>query len=102
MHTVKILLAGVVLLGICLLVGRWIGGGSRTVLSTAVKSFLVLWLIATLGNLWFGVSKAGYSIREEAPWLYWSSEYPQSLRLLFGGKLLSQADDRRRSATRQI
>jgi hypothetical protein len=67
MHTVKILLAGVVLLGLCLLVGRWIFGASRTMMSTAVKSFLVLWLIASLGNLWFGVSKAGYSVRGEAP-----------------------------------
>jgi hypothetical protein len=67
MHTLKILLAGVVLLGLCLLVARWIGGAAHTAVSAAVKSFLVLWLIATLGNLRFGVSKAGYSVRDEAP-----------------------------------
>ena len=67
MHTLKIVLAGVVLLGICMLVGRWIEGAAHTAVSTAIKSFLVLWLIATLGNLWFGVSKAGYSVKDEAP-----------------------------------
>ena len=67
MHTLKILLAGFVLLGLCLLGGRWVGGASNTAVSTAIKSFLVLWLIATLGNLWFGVSRAGYSLKDEAP-----------------------------------
>lgn len=67
MHTLKILLAGFVLLGFCLLGGRWVAGASNTAVSTAIKSFLVLWLIATLGNLWFGVSRAGYSLKDEAP-----------------------------------
>ena len=63
MHTLKILLAGFVLLCVCLLVGRWLGGASKT----AVQAFLVLWLIATVGNLWFGISRAGYSGKDEAP-----------------------------------
>jgi len=29
--------------------------------------FLALWLAATLVNMWVGVSKAGYSIKDEAP-----------------------------------
>jgi hypothetical protein len=67
MHTLKILIAGFVLLGLCILVGRWLGGASNSGVSTAIKSFIVLWLIATLGNLWFGVSRAGYSLKDEAP-----------------------------------
>lgn len=67
MHTLKILIAGFVLLGLCVLVGRWLGGASNTPISTAIKSFLVLWLIGTLGNLWFGVTRAGYSLKDEAP-----------------------------------
>jgi len=63
MHTLKILLGGFVFLGVCLLIGRWIGGAA----GTAVKWFLVLWLIGTLVNMWFGVRKAGYSIKDEAP-----------------------------------
>jgi len=62
MHTLKIIARGFLLLGVCLLVGRWIGG-----YVTPIKCFLVLWLIATLINMWFGISRAGYSIRDEAP-----------------------------------
>jgi hypothetical protein len=67
MHTLKVISGGFLLLGICLLVGRWIGGAAATVIATAIKYFLLLWLIATLVNMWVGVSKAGYSIKDEAP-----------------------------------
>ncbi len=36
-------------------------------LANAAKLFLPLWLIAAGINLWVGVSKAGYSVAEEAP-----------------------------------
>jgi hypothetical protein len=42
-------------------------GAAATVDATTIKSFLVLWLVATLVNMWVGVSKAGYSIKDEAP-----------------------------------
>lgn len=67
MHTLKIILGGFLLLGICLLGGRWMGGATGNLVATATKWFLGLWLIATLINLWFGVSKAGYSVKDEAP-----------------------------------
>jgi hypothetical protein len=53
--------------GSSLLVGRWIGGAAATVDATTIKYFLVLWLVATLVNMRVGVSKAGYSIKDEAP-----------------------------------
>jgi hypothetical protein len=37
------------------------------VVAATIKYFLVLWLVATLVNMWVGVSKAGYSIKDEAP-----------------------------------
>jgi hypothetical protein len=61
------LFGGILLLGVCLLVGRWIGGATSAVVATTIKYFLVLWLVATLVNMWVGVSKAGYSIKDEAP-----------------------------------
>lgn len=66
MHTLKIIGVGFLLLGVCLLLGRWIGGATAAV-GVAIKCFLVIWLIATLINMWVGVGKAGYSIKEEAP-----------------------------------
>ena len=67
MHTLKVIFGGILLLGVCQLVGRWIGGATATVDTTTIKYFLVLWLVATLANMWVGVSKAGYSIKDEAP-----------------------------------
>jgi hypothetical protein len=67
MHTLKVIFGGILLLGVCQLVGRWIGGATATVDATTIKYFLVLWLVATLANMWVGVSKAGYSIKDEAP-----------------------------------
>lgn len=63
MHTLKIILGGFLLLGVCFLAGRWIGVATTAVM----KCFLVLWLIGTLANMWMGVSRAGYSVRDEAP-----------------------------------
>ncbi len=65
MHTLRIILGGFLLLGVCLLLGRWIGGAAAVV-GVAINCFLVLWLTATLINMWVGVSK-GYSIKDEAP-----------------------------------
>jgi hypothetical protein len=66
MHTLKVIVGGFLLLGVCLLVGRWMGGAAAVV-GVAIKCFLVLWLIAALINMWVGVSKGGYSIKDEAP-----------------------------------
>ena len=66
MHTLRIILGGFLLLGVCLLLGRWIGGAAAVV-GVAIKCFLVFLLIATLINMWVGVSKAGYSIKDEVP-----------------------------------
>jgi hypothetical protein len=67
MHTLKVIFGGTLLLGICLLLGRWIGSAAAVVVATTVKYFLVLWLVATLVNMSVGVNKAGYSIKNEAP-----------------------------------
>jgi len=64
MHTLKVMFGGFLLLAVCLLLGRSTGSAAATV--TAIKCFLVLWLVATLVNMWLGVSKAGYSAKDEA------------------------------------
>ena len=57
MHTVKVIAAGLVLLALCIVIGRAAGA----------RLFLPLWLIAAGVNMWFGVSRAGYSVVEEVP-----------------------------------
>ena len=68
MHTIKVIVGGLVLLALCLLIGRWIGGPTPAIgLARAAQVFIPLWLVAAGINMWVGVSKAGYTVAEEAP-----------------------------------
>jgi hypothetical protein len=67
MHTIKVIAGGFALLAICLAVGRGLGGPGPAAMATAAKVFLPLWFIAAAVNLWIGVSRAGYSVADEAP-----------------------------------
>jgi putative effector of murein hydrolase LrgA (UPF0299 family) len=67
MHTLKIILGGFLLLAVCLLLGRWIAGTTHAVVAATIECFLVLWLAVALINMWVGVSKAGYSVKDELP-----------------------------------
>jgi len=83
MHTVKVIAMGIALLGICLLVGRLIGGpGQAASIATAAKVFLPLWLVGAGINLWIGVSKAGYSLADEAPVFAMVFAVPAAIALL--------------------
>ena len=67
MRTAVIILGGFLLLGLCLLAGRWLGGSSGAALDTAARIFIPIWLAAALLNMWVGVARAGYSTSEELP-----------------------------------
>ena len=62
MHTIMVVLGGLLLLGICLLAGRLM-----KTMAIAALIFIPIWLAAALINLWIGVSRAGYSVAEEMP-----------------------------------
>jgi hypothetical protein len=67
-HTVKVIALGFVLLAICLAAGRIIGGSAQpSLLARAALVFVALWFVGAGINMWVGVSKAGYSVAEEAP-----------------------------------
>ena len=82
MHTIKILLLGFIVLAAFVLTGRALGNGSR-----AALYFLPAWLAAAAINLWFGVTKAGYSVRDEAPIFLLIFAVPSALALLAWWKL---------------
>jgi hypothetical protein len=65
MHTVIVIAGGFALLGLCVLVGRWVGGPPPGALPSAALVFIPIWLIAAGINMWVGVSRAGYSIADE-------------------------------------
>jgi hypothetical protein len=56
-HTVKVIAGGFVLLALCVVIGR----------ASGAKLFIPLWLVAAGINMWIGVTRAGYSVAEEAP-----------------------------------
>jgi hypothetical protein len=66
-RSVLIIVGGLLLLGLFILVGRWLGGATNQSMTLAAKLFLPVWLVAALINMWIGVSRAGYSVTEELP-----------------------------------
>ncbi len=66
MHMAMVICGGIVLLGLFMLFGR-LWGGTMPDLVLAAKLFIPIWLIVSVTNLWVGVTKAGYSVRDEFP-----------------------------------
>jgi hypothetical protein len=82
LHTIKILLLGLILLAAFVLIGRALGDGSK-----AALAFLPVWFVCAAINLWFGVAKAGYSLRDETPIFLLIFAVPSALALLVWWKL---------------
>ncbi len=82
MHTVKVIAGGIVLLALCLVVGRWLGPDGMAGLSRGAKVFIPLWLIGAGINMWIEVSKAGYSVAEEMPTFAIVFAIPAAIALL--------------------
>jgi len=66
MHTVLVIVGGVVLLGVFALFGK-LWGDTASAMALAAKVFIPFWLVVSVVNLWIGVSRAGYTVRDEAP-----------------------------------
>ena len=67
MRSSLIIIGGLLLLGVLVLGGRWMGGGATQPMVTAAKLFLPVWLVLAAINMGIGVSTAGYSVAEELP-----------------------------------
>ena len=66
MHVLITLIGGVLLLCVFLLFGRqWSVGAS--LVGPAALTFIPIWLIVAIANLWVGVTRAGYTLRDELP-----------------------------------
>ena len=79
MHTIMVIAGGFLLLGLFLLAGRLLGGPDA--IAAAAKYFIPLWLVAALVNMWVGVSRAGYTVVQEAPILLVVFVIPASVAL---------------------
>ena len=67
MRTAVIIAAGLILLAIFVLIGRFVGSPVASAMAKGALYFLPVWFIAAAVNMWMGVVKAGYSVAEEAP-----------------------------------
>ncbi|MDO9364544.1 MAG: hypothetical protein Q7T60_16575 [Sphingopyxis sp.] len=81
MHMLLVMIGGVVLLGLFLLFG-YLWGGTRPDLVFAAKVFIPVWLAVAVANMWIGVAKAGYSVREELPILLLVFSVPAAVAAL--------------------
>ena len=71
MHTVLVILEGLVLFALCLLVAR-LATKRDTIqraraMQIAARVFIGIWLVCAFFNLWKGVTQAGYSVVDELP-----------------------------------
>jgi hypothetical protein len=67
MRTLLFLLVGFLLLAACLVLGRLFSSNYAGATYAATLTFVVVWLVISIANLWVGVAKAGYAVSEELP-----------------------------------
>ena len=65
MHTVKIIAVGFGLLGVCLFLGHAMN--AVTGFSFGAKVFFAVWLVGAGINMWYGVRRGGFTVRQELP-----------------------------------
>jgi hypothetical protein len=82
MRTVIVLVAGLLLFAAMFLYSRLFVQHYPQALTWATGGFVLVWLAATVFNLWVGVSHAGYSVREELPILLLLFGLPAAVALL--------------------
>jgi hypothetical protein len=67
MRTGLFLIAGFLLLGAALLLGKLFSTNYPGATFAAAAGYVALWLIIAGVNMWIGVARAGYSVAEELP-----------------------------------
>jgi pilus assembly protein TadC len=70
-HSLKVIAVGFALLALCLIAGRLMGGaGQPAFLARSALVFVALWFVGAGINMRFGVTRAGYSVKEEIPFFF--------------------------------
>ena len=67
MRTALFLVAGLLLLGAALLLGKLFSSQYPGAAFVATVAYVALWFIVAGANMWLGVARAGYSVTEELP-----------------------------------
>jgi hypothetical protein len=67
MRTAIIILSGLGALALCLYLARRFGKPGGTAVSDTTLAFVTVWFLAAATNMWIGLTRAGYTWREELP-----------------------------------
>lgn len=62
-------------------------GGEALDFALAAKLFIPVWLAVAIANMWVGVAKAGYSVREEFPILLIVFAVPAAIALFIAWRM---------------
>jgi hypothetical protein len=76
------LASGLLLMASLLIVAKLFSEHFPSAPNLAIALGLTLWLAVTAGNMWIGVSKAGYAVSEELPILLLLFAVPAAVALL--------------------
>lgn len=88
MRTVQFLVAGLLLMGGFLLVGKLFAAQFADGTRVATWAFVVVWFVVAAVNMWTGVAKAGYSVAEELPIFLLIFAVPAALAVLLKWRFL--------------
>ena len=88
MRTGLFLLAGVLIAGACLILGKLFAVASPEAARWATGVFVVVWFAVAGFNMWLGVAKAGYSATEELPIFLLIFAVPATAAILVQWKFL--------------
>ena len=67
MRTAIIIVAGLVLWGICLGIAKLTANLSPSSATIATAAFIAIWLVLAAVNMWLGISTAGFTFMQELP-----------------------------------
>ena len=88
MRTISFLVAGLLLMGAFLLIGRLFSTQFGEASRVSLWGFVAVWLIVAAANMWAGVAKAGYSVVEELPIFLLVFAVPAAAALLIKWRFL--------------
>jgi len=87
MHTLLVIVGGLVLLGLMLVGAYVLSDNNPASLVSASLYFIPIWFSISVLNMWMGVTKAGYSIADELPILLINFTVPTFVALYASWKL---------------
>ncbi|MFN4172238.1 MAG: hypothetical protein ACK4GW_10850 [Pseudorhodobacter sp.] len=87
MHMVSVIVAGLLLLAVFALFGRLWGHDTASI-ALGARWFIPVWGLIALVNMWVGVTRAGYTVMQEAPILAVVFAVPAAVALILSWQIV--------------